>query len=142
MGNRATSKKHPSSSASLNALFLAFSSAEDQRLNDMLNKEVSDREAAVSDLESRMNGQNDDRIQEIDDLRTKLMRENQFLRNLANKSNSIYFDAYRTKAYDGGGEENLTFQVSISLFGKDIARLLGNIKSVITLQTQQIIVTE
>ena len=108
----------------------------------MLNKEVSDREAAVSDLESRMNGQNDDRIQEIDDLRTKLMRENQFLRNLANKSNSVYFDAYRTKAYDGGGEENLTFQVSISLFGKDIARLLGNIKSVITLQTQQIIVTE
>ena len=85
--------------------------AEDQRLNDMLNKEQSDREAAISDLESRMNQQNDDRIQEIDDLRTKLMRENQFLRNLANKSNSVYFDAYRTKAYDGGGEENLTFQV-------------------------------
>jgi hypothetical protein len=21
----------------------------------------------------------------------------------------VYFDAYRTKAYDGGGEENLTF---------------------------------
>jgi len=83
---------------------------EDTRLNDMINKEQSDREAAVSDLESRMNGQNDDRIQEIDDLRTKLMRENQFLRNLANKSNSVYFDAYRTKAYDGGGEENLTFQ--------------------------------
>ena len=77
----------------------------------MLNKEQSDREAAISDLESRMNQQNDDRIQEIDDLRTKLMRENQFLRNLANKSNSVYFDAYRTKAYDGGGEENLTFQV-------------------------------
>ena len=88
-----------------------MTAAEDARLNDMLNKEVSDREAAISDLESRMNGQNDDRIQEIDDLRTKLMRENQFLRNLANKSNSVYFDAYRTKAYDGGGEENLTFQV-------------------------------
>ena len=92
--------------------FILSSLAEDQRLNDMLNKEQSDREAAISGLESRMNQQNDDRIQEIDDLRTKLMRENQFLRNLANKSNSVYFDAYRTKAYDGGGEENLTFQVS------------------------------
>ena len=57
-------------------------------------------------------------LQEIDDLRTKLMRENQFLRNLANKSNSVYFDAYRTKAYDGGGEENLTFQVSFYLLCK------------------------
>ena len=99
---------------------LFFPSAEDQRLNDMLNKERSDREAACSDLESRMNGQNDDRIQEIDDLRTKLMRENQFLRNLANKSNSVYFDAYRTKAYDGGGEENLTFQVRRRSVGRSL----------------------
>ena len=114
----------------MNASFILFS-AEDQRLNDMLNKEQSDREAAISDLESRMNQQNDDRIQEIDDLRTKLMRENQFLRNLANKSNSVYFDAYRTKAYDGGGEENLTFQVGhrsalgYSLPDSDIVALRG-----------------
>ena len=40
------------------------------------------------------------------------MKENAFLKNLAGKSNSIYFDAYRNKAYDGGGEENLTFQVT------------------------------
>ena len=40
-----------------------------------------------------------------------MMKENQFLRSLAGKNNSVYFDAYRTKAYDGGGEENLTFQV-------------------------------
>jgi len=39
------------------------------------------------------------------------MKENQFLRNLAGKTNSVFFDAFRTKAYDGGGEENLTFQV-------------------------------
>ena len=76
-----------------------------------LEKQVRESKRQYADLESRMNQQNDDRIQEIDDLRTKLMRENQFLRNLANKSNSVYFDAYRTKAYDGGGEENLTFQV-------------------------------
>ena len=47
----------------------------------------------------------------MDALRTKLMKENQFLQSLANKTNSVYFDAYRSKAYDGGGEENLTFQV-------------------------------
>ncbi len=47
----------------------------------------------------------------MDELRTRMMKENQFLRSLAGKNNSVYFDAYRTKAYDGGGEENLTFQV-------------------------------
>ena len=30
---------------------------------------------------------------------------------MAGKTNSVYFDAFRTKAYDGGGEENLTYQV-------------------------------
>ncbi len=89
---------------------LNFFSAEDQALSDRLDKERSDRDQAISDLESRMNQNNDDRVAEIDDLRTKLMRENQFLKNLASKSNSVYFDAYRNKAYDGGGEENLTFQ--------------------------------
>jgi len=33
-----------------------------------------------------------------------------FLRALSGKSLGVYFNAYRTKAYDGGGEENLTFQ--------------------------------
>ena len=54
---------------------------------------------------------NDDRGRELDDLKTKLMKENHFLKSLASKPLSVYFDAYRTKAYDGGGEENLTFQV-------------------------------
>ena len=30
---------------------------------------------------------------------------------------SVYFDAYRSKAYDGGGEENLTFNGSLCNVG-------------------------
>jgi hypothetical protein len=30
-------------------------------------------------------------------------------RSLSENTLGVYFDAYRTKAYDGGGEENLTF---------------------------------
>ena len=58
-----------------------------------------------------MDEQNDDRSRDMDELKTRLMKENAFLRILASKPMSVYFDAYRTKAYDGGGEENLTFQV-------------------------------
>merc|ERR1719244_2542961 len=32
------------------------------------------------------------------------------LKSLNGKTLGVYFNAYRTKAYDGGGEENLTFQ--------------------------------
>merc|ERR1712013_263115 len=38
------------------------------------------------------------------------MQENAFLKSLSGKTLGVYFNAYRTKAYDGGGEENLTFQ--------------------------------
>merc|ERR1712055_234317 len=76
----------------------------------MGDKEVSDRESAEAGLQSRMDGQNEDRGREIEDLRTRMEKENQFLRSLASKSLGVYFNAYRTKAYDGGGEENLTFQ--------------------------------
>ena len=58
-----------------------------------------------------MDEQNDDRCKDMDELKTRLMKENAFLKSLATKPMSVYFDAYRTKAYDGGGEENLTFQV-------------------------------
>ena len=58
-----------------------------------------------------MDEQNDDRARDMDELKTRLMKENAFLKSLASKPISVYFDAYRTKAYDGGGEENLTFQV-------------------------------
>lgn len=60
-----------------------------------------------------MNALHDDRGRELDELRKKLRMENHFLKSLASKPLSVYFDAYRTKAYDGGGEENLTFQVIV-----------------------------
>ena len=63
-----------------------------------------------------------DRGSEMDDLKMKLMRENLYLKSLAGKPLSVYFDAYRTKAYDGGGEENLTFNVSSTCL--DLSRLV------------------
>ena len=80
-------------------------------LNTRVDTEITDRENAISELRDRMNEANSNRDAELDDLRKKLMRENLFLKSLAGKPLSVYFDAYRTKAYDGGGEENLTFQV-------------------------------
>ena len=82
-------------------------------LNTRVDTEIIDRENAVRELQNRMDEANSNRDGELDDLRKKLMRENLYLKNLAGKPLSIYFDAYRTKAYDGGGEENLTFQVCI-----------------------------
>merc|ERR1719186_264065 len=35
--------------------------------------------------------------------RMKMMQENKFLKSLAGKTLGVYFNAYRTKAYDGGG---------------------------------------
>jgi len=84
--------------------------AEDKALSDRIDKEIRDREEAVSNLESRMNEQNDNRQADLDELKTRLLKENAFLKSLASKPLSVCFDAYRTKAYDGGGEENLTFQ--------------------------------
>jgi len=83
--------------------------AEDKALSERIEKEIRDRENAINSLESKMNSLNDDRGRELDELRTKLMKENHFLKSLASKPLSVYFDAFRTKAYDGGGEENLTF---------------------------------
>ena len=80
-------------------------------LNTRVDTEIKDREDAISDLKNRMDEANANRDSELDDLRKKLMRENLFLKSLAGRPMSVCFDAYRTKAYDGGGEENLTFQV-------------------------------
>merc|ERR1712018_1019057 len=66
--------------------------AEDAALNDRISKEISDRENSNQDLQ------------------TRIERENAFLKSLNGKTLGISFNAYRTKAYDGGGEENLTFQ--------------------------------
>merc|ERR1719361_2828408 len=79
-------------------------------LNTRVDTEIKDREDAVNDLKNRMDEANANRDSELDDLRKKLMRENLFLKSLAGRPMSVCFDAYRTKAYDGGGEENLTFQ--------------------------------
>merc|ERR1711962_687531 len=84
--------------------------AEDAALNARLDKEISDRENSNNSLIDRMDGLNNERKDEIDDLRTKMEKENAFLRALSGKFLGVYFNAYRTKAYDGGGEENLTFQ--------------------------------
>jgi len=78
-------------------------------LNSRVDKEIVDREDAISEIKNRMDQEAADRGCEMDDLKKKLMRENLYLKSLAAKPLSVYFDAYRTKAYDGGGEENLTF---------------------------------
>merc|ERR1712024_47018 len=84
--------------------------AEDAALNERISKEISDRENSNQDLQNRMDSQNSDRISDIEDLKTRIERENAFLKSLNGKTLGISFNAYRTKAYDGGGEENLTFQ--------------------------------
>merc|ERR1712012_786688 len=82
---------------------------EDKMINERIEKEIRDREQAVSELQSRMDSQNDDKAREIEELRNRMMKENMFLNSLHNKGMSVYFNAYRNKAYDGGGEEHLTF---------------------------------
>merc|ERR1711970_221023 len=99
--------------AALNARADAEAAArdsEDKALSERISKEVSDREAAIAGLQERADSQNNDGINDIDDLKTKMMQENAYLKSLAGKTLGVYFNAYRTKAYDGGGEENLTFQ--------------------------------
>merc|ERR1712020_256717 len=83
--------------------------AEDKALSDRIDKEISDRENAIAELTSKTDSQNQDRISDIADLKTKMMQENAFLKSLSGKTLGVYFNAYRSKAYDGGGEENLTF---------------------------------
>eukprot|EP00092_Neocalanus_flemingeri_P007177 GFUD01007755.1.p1 GENE.GFUD01007755.1~~GFUD01007755.1.p1 ORF type:complete len:386 (-),score=131.93 GFUD01007755.1:360-1517(-) len=99
--------------AALNSRADAESAArdgEDKALSERISKEVAEREAAVIAQQERADSNNESRISDIDDLKTKMMQENAFLKSLAGKTLGVYFNAYRTKAYDGGGEENLTFQ--------------------------------
>merc|ERR1712183_343422 len=84
--------------------------AEDAALNERISKEISDRENSNQDLQNRMDAQNSDRISDIEDLKLRIERENAYLKSVAGKTLGVYFNAYSTKAYDGGGEENLTFQ--------------------------------
>merc|ERR1719499_357590 len=98
--------------AALNARADAEAAArdsEDKALSDRIDTEIRDRENAIAELTARTDGQNQERIDGISDLRTKMMQENAYLRSLSGKTLGVYFNAYRSKAYDGGGEENLTF---------------------------------
>merc|ERR1711884_46108 len=98
--------------AALNARADAEAAArdsEDKALSDRIDKEIRDRENAIVELTAKTDSQNQDRIDDISDLKTKMMQENAFLRSLSGKTLGVYFNAYRSKAYDGGGEENLTF---------------------------------
>merc|ERR1712012_956412 len=98
--------------AALNARADAEASArdaEDKALSDRIDNEIRDRENAIAELTARTDGQNQERIDDISDLRTKMMQENAYLKSLSGKTLGVYFNAYRSKAYDGGGEENLTF---------------------------------
>merc|ERR1712051_765259 len=98
--------------AALNARADAEASArdsEDKALSDRIDTEIKDRENAIAELSARTDGQNQERIDDISDLKTKMMQENAYLRSLSGKTLGVYFNAYRSKAYDGGGEENLTF---------------------------------
>merc|ERR1711935_213193 len=95
----------------------AARTAEDQALSDRLNKEVSERETAIADLQARSDGQNDERISDVEDLKTRMLKENAYLKTLAAKTLGVAFNAYRTKAYDGGGEKNLTFQGAYTNIG-------------------------
>merc|ERR1711874_748023 len=83
--------------------------SEDKALSDRIDTEISDRENAIAELTARTDGQNQERIDDISDLKTKMMQENAYLKSLSGKTLGVYFNAYRSKAYDGGGEENLTF---------------------------------
>merc|ERR1711988_1909645 len=98
--------------AALNARADAEAAArdsEDKALSDRIDAEIRDRENAIAELTARTDGQNQERIDDISDLKTKMMQENAYLRSLSGKTLGVYFNAYRSKAYDGGGEENLTF---------------------------------
>merc|ERR1711983_392832 len=98
--------------AALNARADAEAAArdsEDKALSDRIDNEIRDRENAIAELTARTDSQNQERIDDISDLRTKMMQENAYLKSLSGKTLGVYFNAYRSKAYDGGGEENLTF---------------------------------
>merc|ERR1712079_617190 len=79
-------------------------------LDNFAKSENDARKSEIANLDNFAKSENSERGAELDELKTRLMKENAFLKMLASKPMSVCFDAYRTKAYDGGGEENLTFQ--------------------------------
>merc|ERR1712102_17148 len=92
--------------AALNARADAEAAArdsEDKALSDRIDNEIRDRENAIAELTARTDSQNQERIDDISDLKTKMMQENAYLKSLSGKTLGVYFNAYRSKAYVGGG---------------------------------------
>jgi len=83
--------------------------AEDKALHERIDKTViAVREEKMASLNKKTEKQNDDRVEDIDNLRKKLAQDSKFMEAMASKTMGVYFSAYRTGAYSGGGE-NLTF---------------------------------
>ena len=83
--------------------------AEDLALGERITEKlVTAREQKMSELGAKTEKQNDARICEIENLRTKLAVDSHYMESLARKTMGVYFSAYRSGAYSGGGE-NLTF---------------------------------
>jgi len=83
--------------------------AEDKALHERIDKAlVAVREEKMASLNKKTEKQNDDRVEDIDNLRKKLAKDSKFMEAMASKTMGVYFSAYRTGAYSGGGE-NLTF---------------------------------
>jgi len=83
--------------------------AEDKALHERIdNAVVAVREEKMAALNKKTEKQNDDRVEDINNLRKKLATDSKFMEAMASKTMGVYFSAYRTGAYSGGGE-NLTF---------------------------------
>merc|ERR1712154_108958 len=82
--------------------------AEDLALGDRITEKlVTVREKKMSELVVKTEKQNDERVADIEKLRRKVAVDSQYLESLAKRTMGVYFSAYRTGAYSGGGE-NLT----------------------------------
>jgi len=83
--------------------------AEDKALGERITEKlVTPREQKISQLALNTEKQNNGRIADIEALRTKLAVDSHYLESLYKKTMGVYFSAYRSGAYSGGGE-NLTF---------------------------------
>merc|ERR1711963_585734 len=74
-------------------------------LEEKQTKDNTARQMDIAKLDGKLDTENGARKAEIAALDSWAKGEND-----ARKTLGISFNAYRTKAYDGGGEENLTFQ--------------------------------
>jgi len=83
--------------------------AEDLALGARITEKlVTVREQKMTELGVKTEKQNEGRIADIENLRKKLAVDSQYMESLAKKTMGVYFSAYRSGAYSGGGE-NLTF---------------------------------